>query len=110
MITHIVMWTLKATADAAEFTSMLESCSNLVPGMQRFEVACRTAGLEANCDVVLYSVFDSTESLAAYQNHPHHRQLSTALSALRETRHVLDYKTRPIDQETFYDPYHSATL
>ena len=93
MITHIVMWSLKVAADAAEFKLQLKSCSSLVPGMQRFEVACRTADLEANCDVVLYSVFDSAESLAAYQNHPHHQKISAALSAMRETRHSLDYET-----------------
>ena len=92
MITHIVMWKLKAPADAAKFKSQLESCSNLVPGMQRFEVACRTAGQEATCDLVLYSVFDSAGALAAYQNHPHHQQISTALSALRESRYALDYE------------------
>ena len=93
MITHIVMWKLKVAADTAGFKSQLESCSNLVPGMLRFEVACRTAGLEANCDVVLYSVFDGAGALAAYQNHPHHQQVSAALSAMRETRHALDYET-----------------
>ena len=93
MITHIVMWKLKVAGDAAKFKSMLQSCNNLVSGMHRFEVACRTAGLEANCDVVLYSEFDSAGSLAAYQNHPHHQQISSALSDLRETRHALDYET-----------------
>lgn len=93
MITHIVMWKLKVSADAANFKSQLESCSNLVPGMQRFKVACRAAGLNANCDVVLYSVFDSAVALAAYQNHPHHQQIGTALSVLRESRHALDYET-----------------
>ena len=93
MIPHIVMWKLKAPADAAKFKSQLKSCSNRVPAMQRFEVACRTAGLEATCDVVLYSVFDSAGALVAYQNHPHHQQISTALSALHESRHALDYET-----------------
>ena len=93
MITHIVMWKLKAAGDAAEFKSKLDTCINLVPGMRRFEVACRTTGLEANCDVVLYSEFDSAGSLAAYQNHPHHQHISTALSGMRETRHALDYET-----------------
>lgn len=93
MITHIVMWKLKVAAEAAEFKSQLASCSCLVPGMRRFEVACRTAGLEANCDVVLYSVFDSAEALAAYQNHPHHQKISALLHAMRETRCALDYET-----------------
>ena len=93
MITHIVMWTLKIAADASKFKSQLDSCQNLVPGMWAFEVACRTAGLQANCDVVLYSVFDSAESLAAYQSHPYHQQISSVLSALRDTRTVLDYES-----------------
>ena len=70
MIKHIVMWKLKDEAQAAYFKAQLDSCRELVPGMLEFEVAIRTAGMEANCDVVLYSVFESSAALAAYQNHP----------------------------------------
>lgn len=92
MIKHIVMWTLKNAADAPHFKAQLDSCRQLVPGMLAFEVAIRTAELEANCDVVLYSVFESSAALAAYQNHPHHQHVSSGLGALRETRSVLDYE------------------
>jgi quinol monooxygenase YgiN len=90
MIRHIVMWTLKNPSDAAKFKAQLDTCIDLVPGMRRFEVATRTPGLDANCDVVLYSEFEDAASLAAYQNHPHHQKISTALGALRDTRSVLD--------------------
>lgn len=60
--------------------------------MLGFEVAIRTANLEANCDVVLYSVFENSAALAAYQNHPHHQHVSGGLGALRDTRTVLDYE------------------
>lgn len=93
MIKHIVMWTLKNAADAPHFKAQLDSCRQLVPGMLAFEVTIRTAGHEANCDVVLYSVFANNAALAAYQNHPHHQQISHALGALRDTRTVLDYPT-----------------
>lgn len=91
MIAHVVMWKLKKASDAAHFKSQLDSCRQLVPGMLTFEVAIRTAGFEANCDVVLYSVFESTAALDAYQNHPQHQLVSSGLGALRETRSVLDY-------------------
>jgi quinol monooxygenase YgiN len=90
MIRHIVMWTLKNPADAPQFKAQLDTCIDLVPGMRRFEVATRTPELDANCDVVLYSEFESVASLAAYQKHPHHQKISTGLSALRDTRSVLD--------------------
>lgn len=92
MIKHIVMWNLFDAADAPRFKAQLDTCNALVPGMVEFEVAIRTVGLEANCDVVLYSVFENSAALAAYQNHPHHQHISGALSTLRETRSVLDYE------------------
>ena len=92
MIKHIVMWKLKNPADAPHFKAQLNTCINLVPGMRKFEVAVRTPELDANCDVVLYSEFENAAALAAYQNHPHHQQISTGLGALRDTRSVLDYE------------------
>ena len=91
MIKHIVMWKLKDAAQAPFFKAQLDSCANLVPGMLAFEVAIRTGELEANCDVVLYSVFEDKAALAAYQHHPQHQQISGGLGALRDTRTVLDY-------------------
>ena len=93
MIKHIVMWKLKDELQAAHFKAQLDSCRDLVPGMLEFKVATRTAGLEANCDVVLYSVFEDSAALAAYQNHPHHQLVSSGLGPLRQTRSVLDYDT-----------------
>ena len=71
----------------------LNSCRGLVSGMLVFEVAIKTANLEANCDVVLYSVFESGAALAAYQTHLHHQQVSAVVGALCATRRVLDYET-----------------
>ena len=79
MIRPIVMWRLLDAADAPHFTAQLDSCRSLVPGMLRFEVATRTADLEANCDVVFYSAFEDRAALAACQNHPHHQHISSGL-------------------------------
>jgi quinol monooxygenase YgiN len=92
MIHHIVMWKLKDATDAAQFKAELDSCSALVPGMQRFEVHTKRDDLEANCDVILISAFDSRAALEAYQVHPHHKAVSARLGLLRESRSVLDYE------------------
>jgi quinol monooxygenase YgiN len=91
MIRHIVMWTLRDASDAARFKELLDSCANLVPGMHQFEVGIRSDGFDANADVVLVSLFDDAGALDAYQNHPHHKTVSTELGPMRETRHILDY-------------------
>ena len=93
MIKHIVMWKLKDAAKAALFKQKLDSCRGLVPGMREFEVAVRTPGLEANCDVVLCSSFDDQAALQSYLEHPQHVEVSTLLGSLRESRSVLDYET-----------------
>ena len=92
MIKHIVMWTLKNPADAGSFKTQLVSCQNVVPGMGAFEVTTKTAALAGDCDVVLYSEFDSAAALAAYQVHPHHQAVAAALGLLRQSRLDMDYE------------------
>ena len=90
MIRHVVMWTLKDPAQAPRFKALLDSCRDLVPGMLEFEVGIRSAGLEANVDVMLVSAFADAAALAAYQDHPHHQAVGAQLGPMRETRSVLD--------------------
>jgi quinol monooxygenase YgiN len=91
MIGHVVMWSLKDPADAAEFKAALDRCADLVPGTLDFQVGIRADGLEASCDVVLVSRFTDEAALAAYQEHPVHREVAAQLGTLRSERHVLDY-------------------
>ncbi|MDO9404468.1 MAG: Dabb family protein [Polaromonas sp.] len=93
MIKHIVMWKLKKSTDAQSFRNQLETCRGIVPGMMLFEVATRTPALEANCDVVLYSVFADEAALESYQSHPQHLRVADALGALNASYSVLDYET-----------------
>ncbi|MFZ5520326.1 MAG: Dabb family protein [Pseudomonadota bacterium] len=92
MIRHIVIWTLHRAEDAPRFKALLESCRAIVPGIEAFEVGIRTAGLEANADVVLVSSFTDEAALAAYQAHPHHQAVLQELGAMRASRHVVDYR------------------
>lgn len=99
MIKHIVMWTLKdgpagaTRADnALQVQAWLEACRDAVPGMLRFEAVVAQAGMEASCDVVLYSEFASRAALDAYHAHPLHQQLKTLVGPLRAARHGIDYE------------------
>jgi len=91
MIRHIVMWTLKRPEDAPKVKALLDSCKTLVPGIHEFDVGIQTEGLEANCQVVLISTFESAQTLATYQPHPHHQGVVAQIREMAATRHVLDY-------------------
>lgn len=95
MIRHLVMWTLKDAADAPRFKAELDSCIDLVPGMRSFEVHLRSEGREANVDVLLDSSFVDAAAVDAYQNHPHHKAVIARIGPLRNTRHVMDYESKP---------------
>ncbi len=99
MIKHIVFWKLKEhaegndrAANAIKAKQLLDACSKLVPGILKFEAAIAQPGLEASYDVVLYSEFDSKESLDAYQNHPEHALIKPFFGAVREARQCMDYE------------------
>ena len=96
-IRHVVMWSLHDPADAPRFKAELDSCIGLVPGILQFEVGVRQPGHEANCDVMLLSLFADAAALQAYQNHPHHQAVSARVGPLRRERHVLDYPVEGID-------------
>ena len=99
MLKHIVIWKLKEhaqgtdrAANAQRMKEMLEACADIVPGIEKFEVALAQPGLEATYDIVLYSEFASREALDAYQEHPDHVALKPFISAIREARQCMDYE------------------
>lgn len=95
---HIVMWRLK---DEAEGQSKAENMliaqealmrfSNLVPGIELFEVGLKTDGLDCTCDLILNSVFKDEAALTAYQNHPDHLAIKPLMKAIVEQRQCMDF-------------------
>ena len=43
-------------------------------------------------DLALYSVFESPEALAAYQQHPEHAAVADFIAKVRSERVVVDYE------------------
>jgi quinol monooxygenase YgiN len=100
MIKHIVMGKLTDNAEGADrcanalkMKAMLDACSNLVPGILKFEAVVAQPGLEATYDVVLYSEFADKAALDAYQEHPRHQALKPFFGAVRDARQCMDYET-----------------
>jgi hypothetical protein len=99
MIKHIVMWKLKEHAEGADkaanmlkLKTMLETCRDIVSGLNTLEVGLANSNLEATYDVVLYSEFTDKAALDAYQEHPTHQAIKPFIAAIRLERQCMDYE------------------
>jgi hypothetical protein len=97
VIKHIVMWRVRGeslaerSAAARTVQRAFESLRGRIPGMRRLEIGIDVSGCDYACDVVLYTEFDSQETLAAYAAHPEHQRVRDELGDLRIARHQVDY-------------------
>jgi len=99
MVKHIVMWTLKESAqgrskveNARMMKEKLEALVGVVPGLLRAEVGIDFERSEQSYDVSLYTEMDSRESLHIYQNHPAHLAAVGFIREVRDQRCVVDYE------------------
>jgi hypothetical protein len=97
MIKHIVMWNLKGSTPeekshaVVQLKAAFEGLIGKIPGLLHLEVGVDMSRVDYACDVVLYSEFDSHESLAAYAGHAEHLRVKAELGDLRIARHQVDY-------------------
>jgi hypothetical protein len=96
-IKHIVMWRVRGdtaaerTANALRVKAAFEPLRGCIPGLNCLELGLDSSGADYACDLVLYSEFDSPESLAAYGSHPAHQAAKLAAGDLRIARHQVEY-------------------
>jgi catechol 1,2-dioxygenase len=62
-----------------------------LPGLTRLEVGLDVSAVDYACDVVLYTEFESQESLDAYASHPEHLRVKQIVGDIRIARHQVDY-------------------
>ncbi|CCO24927.1 Dabb family protein [Maridesulfovibrio hydrothermalis] len=98
MIKHIVMWTLKeeaAGATAAEngvkVKEMLENLNGKIETLKHIEVSVDIFAAVPDCNVILYSEFETKEDLEAYQIHPLHQECVAFVKQVVSGRSVIDY-------------------
>jgi hypothetical protein len=98
MIKHIVMWNLKGETieekaqAVARLKSAFDSLMGKIPGLLHMEIGVDTSKVDYACDVVLYSEFDSRESLDAYAVHAEHLRVKRDLADVRIARYQVDYQ------------------
>jgi stress responsive alpha/beta barrel protein len=101
MIKHIVMWNLKGeTPDekahaVSRLKAAFEGLVGKIPGLLHIEVGVDVSDVDYACDVVLYSEFDSCESLSAYAGHAEHLRVKAELGDMRIARFQVDYEAIP---------------
>ncbi len=97
MIKHIVMWNVRGDtpeqkSEAAKTVkAAFESLDGKIPGMTKLEVGMDVSRVDYACDVVLYTEFESRDSLNAYASHPEHLRVRQALGDCRIARYQVDY-------------------
>lgn len=94
MIKHIVMWRVNDKSEEVlnRFKTDLEALKGKIEEIKEIEVGIDFNGSEAAYDVVLYSVFNNKEELAAYQKHPEHVKVGEFIKSVTTSRTVVDYE------------------
>ena len=99
MIKHIVMWKLKEEAEggtaaenALKMKGMLEALAGKIDVLSKIEVGIDVFASAPECDVVLYSEFDSRADLDAYQVHAEHQACVSFIKNVVAERRVVDYE------------------
>jgi hypothetical protein len=95
------MWKLRDFAEDADrernakrIKIELEALRHSIPQIFHLEVGINILESDAAYDVVLFSVFKNEKDLVLYQNHPDHRAVAEFIDKVKESRIVVDYKTR----------------
>jgi hypothetical protein len=99
MIRHVVMWRLKsrlARSTHSQVTERLEqnlaALRGSIPGLLQAWIGWNEADSADASDLVLYSEFDSWNSLHGYESHPMHDELRAIIGPLRSERRVADFE------------------
>jgi hypothetical protein len=94
MIKHIVVWKLNEEnkeENAQKIKEALEALNGQIPGLLHLEVGFDFSKKESSSDIILYSEFDTVESLDAYVIHPKHVAVGPIVRGATCERRMIDY-------------------
>ena len=97
MLRHIVMWRYKDGLtdsenheNAEKVKSILESLKDSIKEIIEIKVYINTI-TTSNIDIMLDSLFEDEESMAAYKIHPEHLKVVDFIGSVLQDRVVFDY-------------------
>lgn len=99
MIKHIVLWKLDESYSAAEKDAIRNALRKKLLDLEEeiselIHIEVYLNSLEAsakNYDLLLDTIFNSMEDLAAYQAHPSHQKVVNYIQTLKLQRAAIDY-------------------
>ena len=97
MIKHIVMWNVAGRSNREKAGNIervrtaFEGLRGKIPGLAYLEVGVDMSRVDHACDVILYTEFDTQQSLDDYAVHPEHLRVRDELDGVRIRRHQVDY-------------------
>ena len=94
---HIVAWNYadgftyaENKANAEKIKQDLEALKGVIPEIVEIKVQINILPTSTK-EIVLYTVFESTENLQAYQIHPEHKKAGAFIGKVTKDRVCLDY-------------------
>ena len=97
MVRHIIMWDFakgftkeQNMENAAKMKEELESLTHCIDEVIELKVSFASLP-SSNADIILNSLFESEEALAAYQIHPEHQRVRAYVHTVTENRRCMDY-------------------
>lgn len=97
MIRHIVMVNYKEgfspdenRENAKQIKCLLEGLKDVIPGIIEFNVIIEALPT-SDKDIVFNTLFESVETLAAYQVHPAHVEVASFVASVMQNRTCIDY-------------------
>lgn len=97
MVRHIVSWNFKEELTPEEkaghglkIKKDLEALKSVIEGIQELTVIVSPLP-SSNAEIVLNSLFETEEALAAYQIHPEHKKASSFVGSVTKDRRCLDF-------------------
>ncbi len=98
MIRHIVMWTVRATAqssredNARELKRQLDALPGVIAEIQMLETGINSIDDPDAMHVVLNTSFANWQDLKTYQQHPAHKKVGEFVKQVRIDRKVVDFE------------------
>ena len=97
MLRHIVAWNYKEgfteienKENAKKIKSGLEALTQCIDEIVELKVYINTLP-SGNRDVILSSLFENEQKLAAYQIHPEHKKVAAFVGSVMQNRACIDY-------------------
>lgn len=93
LITHIVFFKFKDSANISITKDKLLALNGKVPQLRHLEVGVDVIRSERSYDLALVSKFDNLDDLQAYQVHPDHQEVLKFINGVKESVVAVDYES-----------------